>query len=418
MRSERRRILDEYCANCGYHRKYAIRLLNGSPPGSRTVRARRPRGVRYGPPLIRILKAVWEAADFPWSVRLQALLPQWMPWIRRHFRLTAELERQLLAISPRSIDYHLAAHKRQQRRRLYGRTKPGTLLKHLIPIKTDRWDVQTPGFTEIDLVSHSGDSASGEFCHSLNLTDIHTTWTETRAVLSKSQQAVRQALDEMRQGLPFVLLGIDSDNGSEFINAHLYGYCRSHKMQFTRGRPYKKDDNAHIEQKNWTHVRRQLGYLRYDSPAALEAINDLYQNELGRFQNLFLPSVKLLRKERVGSRVRRRYSPPQTPLERLCACKASCIDPQRLAELQRLRDTLDPFALSQRINTKLDRIFQLASHPNGNRTSRSTASTTFHRLPQKEKSGKKERKNDDDDYIVPFPKKQKNTHLELHSQIA
>jgi hypothetical protein len=185
-----------------------------------------------------------------------------MPWIRRRFRLTAELEGQLLSISPRSMDYRLAAHKRAQRRHLYGRTKPGTLLKHHIPVKTDRWDVQTPGFTEIDLVSHSGDSASGECCHSLNLTDLHTTWTETRAVLGKSQQAVQQALEEMRQALPFPLLGIDSDNGSEFINHHLYRYCRSEQMQFTRGRPYKKDDNAHIEQKNWTPVRRLLGYLR------------------------------------------------------------------------------------------------------------------------------------------------------------
>jgi transposase InsO family protein len=417
-RSERRRILDEFCANCSYHRKHAIRLLNGPPPGSRPRRARRPRGVSYGPLLIRILKAVWEAADYPWSVRLKALLPEWMPWIRRRFRLAAELERQLLAISPRSIDYRLAAHKRQQRRRLYGRTKPGVLLKHHIPIKTDRWDVQQPGFTEIDLVSHSGSSASGHFCHSLNLTDIYSTWTETRAVLGKSQKAVQQALDEMRQALPFALLGIDSDNGSEFINAHLHGYCRSSQVQFTRGRPYKKDDNAHIEQKNWTHVRRLLGYLRYDSPAALEAINDLYRNELRLFQNLFLPSVKLERKVRVGSRLRRRYTPPQTPWQRLCADKAATANPQPLQDLQRLRDTLDPFALAQRIRTKLDHIFELASQSNGHQAARSTASTNLHRLPQKEKSGKKERKNDDDEHVLLLSKKQKSTHLGLHSQIA
>jgi hypothetical protein len=211
-RSERKRILDECCANCGYHRKYAIRLLNGAVPGSRPRPARRRRGLHYGPQVLSILQAVWEAADYPWSVRLKALLPGWMPWIRRRFRLSAELERQLLSISPRSMDYRLAAQKRAQRRRLYGRTKPGTLLKHHIPVKTDRWDIQTPGFTEIDLVSHSGDSASGEFCHSLNLTDIHTTWTETCAVLGKSQETVRRALQQMRQVLPFPLLGIDSDN--------------------------------------------------------------------------------------------------------------------------------------------------------------------------------------------------------------
>jgi hypothetical protein len=414
-RSDRRRILDEFCANCGYHRKYAIRLLNGPPPGPVRSR-RRQRGVHYGPHLISILKAVWEAADYPWSVRLKALLPEWMPWIRRRFRLTAELERQLLAISARSIDYRLAAQKRQQRRRLYGRTKPGTLLKHQIPVKTDRWDVQTPGFTEIDLVSHSGSSASGEFCHSLNLTDIHTTWTETRAVLGKSQHRVQQALEEMRQTLPFPLLGIDSDNGSEFINDHLLGYCLSRKIQFTRGRPYKKDDNAHIEQKNWTHVRRLLGYLRYDSPAALEAINDLYRNELRLFQNLFLPSVKLQKKIRIGSRLRRRYQAPQTPLQRLCACPPSALLPDRLAELKRLRDRLDPFDLAHRIQRQLEAIFQLAPQPNGNHPPQfSAVSTLFHR---KKKEPKKKEKTMTMSPALPPTPKQITLQHGLHSQIA
>ena len=266
--------------------------------------------------MISILQAVWEAADYPWSVRLKALLPQWMPWIRRQFRLTPEIEEQLLRISARAIDYRLGPRKRVLRKRIYGRTKPGTLLKQQIPVKTDRWDVQVPGFTEIDLVSHSGPSAAGECCHSLNLTDIHSTWVETRAVLGKGQEGVRQALEEIRQALPFALRGIDSDNGSEFINAHLYGYCRSRAIQFTRGRPYKKDDNAHIEQKNWTHVRRLLGYARYDSQRALKAINDLYAHELGLFRNLFLPSVKLQHKVRMGSRTRRIYGVPETPFQR------------------------------------------------------------------------------------------------------
>lgn len=387
------RILDEFCANCGYHRKYAIRLLNGPPPGPRPRRTRRPRGVTYGPRLISILRAVWEVADCPWSVRLKALLPDWMPWIRRHFHLTPELEGQLLRISPRSIDYRLRPHKRQMRRRLYGRTKPGTLLKHHIPLKTDRWDVQQPGFTEIDLVSHSGSSASGDFCQSLNLTDIHTTWTETRAVLGKGQAGVQRALDEMRQALPFPLQGIDSDNGSEFINDHLYRYCQAQQIQFTRGRPYKKDDNAHIEQKNWTHVRRLLGYLRYDSTAARQAINDLYQNELRLFQNLFLPSVKLERKVRVGSRLRRRYQAPQTPFQRLAACPNSLLYPHRFAQLKRLHDTLDPFALSQTIQSKLEHIFQLSAEAvrNSSRSPRfPQVSTSFHR---KKKEAKKKEKN-------------------------
>ncbi len=390
---QKRRILDEFCANCGYHRKYAIRLLNGPPPGLRPLRARHPRGVTYGSRLISLLKAVWEAADYPWSVRLKALLPEWMPWIRHRFHLSPELERQLLRISPRSIDYRLRAYKRQLRRRLYGRTKPGTLLKHHIPLKTDRWDVQQPGFTEIDLVTHSGSSASGDFCQSLNLTDIHTTWTETRAVLGKGQEGVRRALDEMRQTLPFPLQGIDSDNGSEFINDHLYRYCQAQQIQFTRGRPYKKDDNAHIEQKNWTHVRRLLGYLRYDSWAAREAMNDLYRHELRLFQNLFLPSVKLERKVRVGSRLRRTYQAPQTPFQRLGACPNSVLHPDRVAELKRRRDTLDPFALSHTIQIKLERIFRLSAEAVRNLPrypQLAQVSTAFHR---KKKEAKKKEKN-------------------------
>jgi hypothetical protein len=241
---EKQRILDEFCANCDYHRKYAIRVLNGPPPAKkRTGKRRRRRSKTYSSRRVSILKAVWEAADYPWSVRLKALLPEWMPWIRLRFRLTPDIERQLLQISARSIDLRLRSWKRKLRRRLYGRTKPGTLLKPHIPLKTDPWDVQVPGFTEIDLVSHSGDSAAGDFCYSLNLTDIHTGWTEARAVRGKGQEGVRQALEAIRQTLPFPLRGIDSDNGSEFINQHLFRYCRSRAIQITRGRPYKKDDN-------------------------------------------------------------------------------------------------------------------------------------------------------------------------------
>ena len=360
-RDEKGGILDEFCANCGYNRKYAIRVLNDLPPGARRAGRRlRRRGVTYGVELVSILKAVWEAADYPWSVRLKALLPDWMPWIRRQYRLSASTERQLLQISTRSIDRRLRGEKRKLRRRLYGRTKPGTLLKHHIPLKTDHWDVKVPGFTEIDLVSHSGNSASGDFCYSLNLTDIHTGWTETRAVLGRSQEAVRAALEAVRQTLPFPLRGIDSDNGSEFINRHLWRYCQARAIQFTRGRPYKKDDNAHIEQKNWTHVRRLLGYVRYDTEAAREAMNDLYQHELRLFQNLFLPSVKLAMKERVGSRLRRRYEAPQTPFQRVMGSPA--VDGQRIAELRQQRETLDPFLLSQTIQAKLERIFQLSTN--------------------------------------------------------
>jgi hypothetical protein len=352
------RILDEFCEVAGFHRKYALRLLNGPPPGDFPERRRR-RAARYSAAMVSALEAIWVAAGCPWSVRLKALLPTWLPWARRRFRLTPHVQRQLLQISPRQIDRRLKNRKHRLKRRLYGRTKPGTLLKHHIPLKTDRWDVTSPGFTEIDLVAHSGDSGDGTFLHSLNLTDIHTAWVETRALWGKGQIEVQKALADMRAALPFLLKGIDADNGSEFINLHLYRYCQSHAIQFTRGRPYKKDDNAHIEQKNWTHVRKLVGYARYDSPEALRALNALYVQDLRLLQNLFLPSVKLVRKERVGSHIRRRYDCPQTPFERVLACPEA--DPRVCTRLRLLRDRLDPFELSRRIDQQIEHIQSLAS---------------------------------------------------------
>ena len=353
-------ILNEFCANTGYNRKYAIRLLNGPPPGRaqpERVR-RRARSPSYGPAVMSVLQALWEAAGYPWSLRLKALLPLWMPWVRKRFRVSAEVERQLLAISARQIDRRLRERKLRLKRRRYGGTRPGALLKHQIAVKTEAWDVRVPGFTEVDLVSHSGNIASGEFAYSLNLTDLHTTWTETRAVLGKGEAAVQAAFDNLQTTLPFRLLGIDSDNGSEFINHHLARWCWKRDIQFTRSRPYKKDDNAHIEQKNWTHVRKLLAWDRYDTPQAVEAMNDLYRNELRLWMNLFQPSVKLLRKMRVGSRLCRRYSEAQTPLDRVLA---SGVDPERAAALQALRQRLDPFELGRTIDRKLERIYALAN---------------------------------------------------------
>jgi hypothetical protein len=229
-----------------------------------------------------------------------------------------------------------------------------------VPIKTDRWDVGRPGYTEIDLVSHSGDCATGEFAHTLNVVDIHTTWTESLAVLGKAQVRVQQGLEDIRHELPFELLGIDSDNGSEFINFHLVNYCKEARIQFTRGRPYKKDDNAHVEQKNWTHVRKLMGWVRYDTEAAVVTMNRLYRGDLRLLQNLFLPSVKLLRKERVGSRIRRRYDAAKTPLDRVLECKE--VRPEVVARLKALRERIDPFGLSRSVDVQLDRIHALANH--------------------------------------------------------
>lgn len=222
---------------------------------------------------------------------MKAALPIWLPWVRQRRPLTPALTQQLLVISPRQIDRRLQARKRTLKRRLYGTTRPGPLLKHLVPIKTDHWDVTTPGYLGIDLASHSGASTVGDFLHTLDAVDIHTGWVERQAVQGKGQHGIVQALTTIEQLLPFALRGLDSDNGSEFINHHLVAFCQrpeGRAIQFTRSRPYKKDDNAHVEQKNWTHVRKLVGWDRYDTLDAQQALNALYA-DLRLFQNLFQP---------------------------------------------------------------------------------------------------------------------------------
>ncbi len=363
-REAKGRLLDEAVAITGRHRKSLIRAWQVGPRPRRS-RRRACRPTRYGPAIVRALVAIWTVAGYPWSQRLKALLPTWVPWARRRLSLAPATETGLLRISPRQMDRLLRPHRRTLQRRQYGRTKPGTLLKHHIPLRTDRWDVDEPGFTEIDLVAHSGERADGDFAFTLNLTDIHTTWVESGALLGKSQVRVQTTLAQLRTQLPFRLQGIDSDNGSEFINFHLHAFCQAEQIQFTRGRPYKKDDNAHIEQKNWTHVRKLMGYLRYDTPEAVAAMNAVYA-DLRLLQNLFLPSVKLVRKERVGARVRRVYDAPRTPLQRLQACPAA--DPAKLKQLLELARTLDPFAIAERVDRGLDRVYRLATFPRGRRS--------------------------------------------------
>jgi hypothetical protein len=357
-RRDKTLILNAYCLATGLSRKYAISLLR-DPPERRSGAGRRRRGrpVKYGAKAIKVLEAIWVAADYPWSVRLKAMIPYWLPWLRKRMKVTAAVEAELLTMSARTMDRRLSPVRVAGRRRLYGRTKPGVLLKHQIPVRTDRWDVTEPGWGEIDLVSHSGPSAAGEFAHSMNFTDIHSTWVETRAVLGKGQVGILGALNDIQQELPFELRGLDSDNGSEFINHHVVSFCKKHKIQFTRGRPYKKDDNAHIEQKNWTHVRRLVGWDRIDDPRAVAALDELYRGDWRLMMNLFQPSVKLLRKERIGSRVRRVYDQPATPLDRLM--KSSPHPAGRLAELLALRKHIDPFELSSRIQAKIDRVHKI-----------------------------------------------------------
>lgn len=358
-RAEKQRILDEFMRVCGYHRKYAIGLLNR--PLSRPRPRRRPcRASLYSEAVIDRLAQLWAASGYLCAVRLKAALPQWVPWLRQRVSLTPAQERQLLAISPRQLERRLQPRKAGLKRTLYGTTRPGSLLKHQIPIKTEQWDVTQPGYLEIDLVSHSGASALGECLYTLDAVDIQTGWVERQAVRGKGRHGIVAALRGIASRLPFALRGIDSDNGSEFINDQLWAFCQAAQppIQFTRSRPYKKDDNAHIEQKNWTHVRKLVGWERYDSPEALAALQRLY-GDLRLFQNLFQPSMKLVRKVRHGSRLRRHYDRPQTPGARLLMSAAG--DPAKVAAVHRLLARTDPFILSARIDAQLEQLWALAN---------------------------------------------------------
>lgn len=352
------KILDELCAITGYHRQYAIAQLNQM--GDREPRLpRRPRTRprHYTQDVLAVIEKVWEEAGYPWSVRLKGILKLWLPWIRRRYALTPRQEAKILEIGTRTIDRYLAAKKRDLRKRLYGRTKPGTLLRHQIPIKCESWNEVAAGHLEMDTVSHSGENAGGTFAYTLNLTDIASTWVETRSVLGKGEEAILAAFRQMKAGLPFSVQSIDSDNGGEFINHHLYNYCQQERIGFTRSRPYKKDDNAHIEQKNWTHVRKIIGWDRYETPEAVQAMNDLYTQELRLYMNLFQPSVKLQERVRKGSRKTRRYDGPLTALDRLLQLPNA--DHRKLEPLVQLRARLDPFVLATTIRRKLDRLWDL-----------------------------------------------------------
>ena len=357
-RKEKSRILDEFCRTYECHRKHALRLLNAPPPGE-TRPVRKTRKPFYTNRVISIIETVWEASGCLWSKRLKTTLSLWMPWIQQRFHLTPKEHAQLMSISPSQIDRRIKSKKQWTRKKVYGSTKPGAILKHQIPVKTDSWNIRLPGYVETDLVSHCGGCASGHFAYTVNWTDILTQWVERRIVMGKGQEGVLRALTSMRQSMPFNLRGLDSDNGSEFINAHLYQYCITNNIEFTRSRPYKKDDNAHIEQKNWTHVRQLLGYLRYDTQEVIDAINQLYKNELRVFQNYFQPSVKLIKKIRIGSKVKKIYDDPKTPFQRIVDSGKG--NTQAINDFHNIVKQLNPFKLSDIIELKLSAIFAMAS---------------------------------------------------------
>jgi len=354
-------ILDEFCAVCGYSRKYAVRLLSRGRPRRRN-RPGPPR--RYGPEVVTVLKRIWLAAEQMCSKRLKAALPLWLPHYERKYGALPEATRQrVLALSPATMDRLLKPIRAKSGRKGLSGTRPGTLLRQQIPIQTQPWDITQPGFLEADTVAHCGNSLAGSFIWSLTFTDIYSGWTENRAVWNKGSAGVLAQIQDIEEQLAFPLLGFDSDNGSEFLNHHLWRYFaqRPAPVAFTRSRPYRKNDNAHVEQKHWTHVRQLFGYDRFDRPQMLDPMNRLYAQEWSLLQNYFCPSMKLKSKERLGARYRRCYESPRTPYERLLACDQ--IAPQAKQRLQQTFASLDPFALKKGIERQLKIIFNLLRSP-------------------------------------------------------
>lgn len=316
-RRQRGQMLDEFVATTGYHRKYAIALLRGKraqrEPGPRPPR--RP----YYTPLDRLaLLRLAALFDQIGSKRLRAALDETLPALRTNgfLRVSAEVYAHLEQMSAATMD-RLRVGDPQRLGHSRSLTKPGTLLKQQIPIRTYAdWNDKRPGFMEMDLVDHSGGLAQGDFAQTLNMTDVASGWTEMQAVPNKAQRHVFAAIQTIRARLPFTLLGIDSDNGGEFINDQLWRYCKAEKLTFTRGRSGRKNDNAYVEQKNWSVIRRLVGYGRYDSPAQVKLLNQLFAS-YRLYVNFFLPIVKLISKVREGSRTRKFYDYPQTPYQRL-----------------------------------------------------------------------------------------------------
>lgn len=366
-KKQKGRMLDEFIALTGYHRWYAVGLLRalGAHPEVRRERvAKRPRQRPrvYDAAVQAVLQRVWVIMDCICGKRLAAVMPETIAVLERHgeLRLEATTRQKLRAISAASIDRLLAAQRRRLNVRGRSGTKPGTLLKHQIPVRTfAEWDQTQPGFVEIDLVGHDGGFAHGDFCQTLDVTDVASGWTETQAVLNKAQVWVFAALQLIRARLPFALRGIDSDNGSEFINYHLLHYTQQEHITFTRGRPWKKNDGCFVEQKNYSVVRRAVGYARYEGDAQLRLLNELYA-ELRLYTNFFQPVMKLIGKERIGAKVKKTYDRPCTPYQRLL--DSSALSAPAKQKLRTQYAGLNPAELKRRIVRLQTRLLKIGIH--------------------------------------------------------
>lgn len=369
-RRQKGEILNELCSVSGYHKKHAIRLLNQRKKHCKPMKETRGRPSQYpSESYLEPLKRIWLSTDQLCGKRLKMALPLWLPYYSTAYEaLELKIYDGLLVMSAATID-RLLADSRVKGIRGLGGTKPGKILKKHIPIKTDQWNEELPGFLEADTVAHCGTSLAGSFVWSLTMTDIYSQWTEMRAVWNKGSIGVVAQIQDIENSLPFDILGFDSDNGSEFLNWHLMRYFsteqRNQEIQFTRSRPYHSDDNAHVEQKNWTHVRQLFGYERFENQAVVNLMNDLYKNEVSQLNNYFLPNTKLIEKQRVESKILKKHDKPATPYQRLMESKD--IPSQKKQELTEIYNSLNPFELKKNTKKKSDKIFSLINRNNDNK---------------------------------------------------
>jgi hypothetical protein len=373
-KKEKSKMLDEFVRQTGYNRKYALHLLThwgketfltveGKPVKLKAGAAKRRKGSGrkpvYGPEVFSSLRLIWAFFWYPCGKRLAPFMREQMGHLAawEPFRISGAIREKLMRISPATIDRALKGDRKKLAVKGISGTKPGKLLKKHIPVRTHYpWDERKPGFFEIDTVHHCGERDSGEFCLTLTATDVASGWVCLRPLLNKAQKWVLDALPDIRSSLPFPLLGIDSDNGSEFINHSLLSWCDAHRITFTRTRPYKKNDNCFVEQKNLKCVREYVGYRRFDTPSEREALAAVYRS-LCPLLNYFLPVIKLVDKTRVGSKVRKVYDKPASPYRRLLA--SPDLADQAKAELTRRYQRYNPVILQQEVHRAVQALMEL-----------------------------------------------------------
>lgn len=364
-RAAKKTILDELCALTLWHRDHARKALRQALV-LKQVKPRPPRAPVYGEDVIEALRFCWAVQGTPCGRLLAAALPDLVPRLRRFKELSIEdgTAALLLKIAPATIDRRLKADRGKLDPRGRSHTKPGTLLKDSIPMRTwAEWDDAVPGFVEIDLVGHEGGNSRGEFCFTLTITDISTGWTETRSVRNKAQKWVFAAIREATAAFPFPILGIDSDNGSEFINWGLLRWCEQEQLTFTRSRSGNKNDGAHVEQKNWHVVRQTVGYHRYDTAAELELLNRIWELQ-GRLTNHFGPQQKIVQKIRTGAKITKKYDRPATPYQRVLAAEGT-VRPNEKAKLKRENKPLNPAAIQRQIQALCAELLTLTTAKQG-----------------------------------------------------